>query len=194
VDDVAQFLYLRANGEPAAIRVHAGNVVLAALSTLVSRVSGLAPGILAGSPAGLEDTRENRFELHLHFLALGAVAIAALAAWLLSPLFSADGWLTTLLLLIFAVGVQTTFFELIPLRYFHGRSIFDYNKWVWGALFAVAATVFLQTMLNPDGDFVRAFEQPNMVTLAIVVALFCIFATIVWMYLNRRRAAQSREA
>jgi len=189
VDDIAQYLYLRANGEPATIRVHAGNVVLTAFSTFVSRLSGLAPGILAGSPAGLEDTRQNKLDLHLHFLALGAVAIAALIAWLLSPVFSGDVWLTTLLLLVFAVGVQTTFFELIPLRYFHGRSIFSYNKWLWGLLFAVAATIFLQTMLNPDGEFVKAFDQPNIVALAVIVVVFCLFATAVWFYFNRRKPA-----
>ena len=186
VDDIAQYLFLRVNGEPAVIRVHAANVMLAALSTAVSRLSGLAPGILAGSPAGLEDTRENRFDLHLHFLALGAIAIAALVSWLLTPVVE-DLWLTTLLLLVFAVGVQTVFFELIPLRYFHGRSIFTYNKWLWGALFAVATTIFLQTMLNPDGEFVHAFDQPNMVALAIVVVLFCLFASAVWFYFNRRK-------
>lgn len=189
VDDIAQFLFLRANGEPAEIRVHAGNVVLAAFSTLVSRMSGLAPDILAGSPAGLEETREHRFELHMHFFALGAVAIAAVIAWLLSPVFSGDAWLTTLLLLVFAVGVQTTFFELIPLRYFHGHSIFTYNKLLWGVLFAVAATIFLQTMLNPDGEFVKAFDQPNIVSLAVIVGVFCIFATVVWIYFNRKRTA-----
>ena len=119
------------------------------------------------------------------------VAVAALVAWLLSPLVATDGWLTTLMLLIFAVGVQTLFFELIPLRYFHGRHIFSYNRWLWGALFAIAATVFLQTMLNPDGDFIRAFEQPNMVALAFVVVLFCVASTLVWVYFNSKRKKEA---
>ena len=49
---------------------------------------------------------------------------------------------------------------------------------VCGALFIAV------TMLNPDGDFVKAFDSPNMALLAIVVAMFCVFSVAVWFYFN----------
>jgi hypothetical protein len=185
IDDVSQYLYLRRHGEQAVVRVHPANLVVAAVSTLISRGSGLAPGILAGSPAGLEEVKGGRYETQLHFLALGSVAGFALAGWLAAPLAGDNLWLRTLLLLMFAAGVQTLFFELIPLRYFHGRGIFDFNRGVWAILFILVSALFMQTMLNPDGDFVKAFDSPNIVILSIVVLIFCVFSAAVWLYFNR---------
>jgi hypothetical protein len=176
---------LRRHGEQAALRVHAANLIVAAMSTLISRGSGLAPGILAGSPAGLEEVQSDRYETQLHFLALGSVALSGLIAWLAAPLTGDSLWLRTLLLLIFAAGVQTLFFELIPLHYFHGRGVFDFNRGLWGILFILVSALFMQTMLNPDGEFVKAFESPNMVLLSVVVVLFCVFSAAVWLYFNR---------
>jgi hypothetical protein len=184
-DDVSQYLYLRSHGERAEVRVHPANLLVAAASTLISRGSGLAPGILAGSPAGLEEVEGSRYETQLHFLALGSVALFALAGWFAAPFAGANLWLRTLLLLMFGTGVQTLFFELIPLRYFHGRGIFEFNRGVWAILFILVSALFFQTMLNPDGDFVRAFDSPNIVILSIVVLIFCVFSASVWFYFNR---------
>ena len=185
VDDLSQYFFLRSHGEQAVVRVHAANLLVAAFSTLISRGTGLVPGILAGSPAGLEEAHSERFETRLHFLGLGSMGASALAAWLAAPYAGDNPWLRTLLLLVFGIGVQTLFFELIPLRYFHGRGIFDYNRGVWAILFILVSALFMQTMLNPDGDFVRAFDSPNIVILAIVVLIFCVFSAVVWLYFNR---------
>jgi Lamin Tail Domain len=185
IDDVSQYIYLRSHGEQAALRVHPANLIVVAASTLISRGVGLTPGILAGSPAGLEEVKSGRYETQLHFLALGSVAVFALAGWLAAPFAGDNLWLRTLLLVMFAVGVQTLFFELIPLRYFHGRGIFDFNRGVWAILFILVSALFMQTMLNPDGDFVKAFDSPNIVILSIVVLIFCVFSAAVWLYFNR---------
>ena len=52
-------------------------------------------------------------------------------------------------------------------------------------LFAFFTGVFLQTMLNPDGAFVSAFESSNMVLLSLFVAVYCVVCTIIWFYLKR---------
>lgn len=183
-DDLAQYVFLRRHGESPALRVHAGNAVLALLSALGSRVFQITPGILLGSPAGIEDVRESRLDTYLHFIAMGSVAVVALAAWFFALLASANLFLVTILLLIFAVGVQSLFFEMLPLSQLHGKSIFQFNRLLWLALLAVVGWLFITTMLNPDGEFLGSFNQPDMVTVSVLVALFCLFSTAVWIYFN----------
>ena len=189
IDDVAQYLYLRAHGSDAVIRVHGGNFLVAIVSALFSRFSGLTPGLLFGNPAGIEEVSDPEFELPSHLLALGAMGGAALLAWLLSPFVGAETWLRTVLLLIFAVGIQSVFFEMLPIKYLHGRGIYEFNRWVWVAAFALVTTIFFQTMLNPDGDFIRAFQQSNVITLSIIVIVFCVGTSALWFYLNRPQKA-----
>jgi type III secretory pathway component EscS len=193
IDDIAQYVYLRLHDSESVIRIHGGNLVLVLLTTLFSRFSGLVPGLLVGSPAGIEDVQDPDFEIKSHLLGVGSLIAVSAGAWLLSPLFDADAWFKTLFLLIFAAGVQTLFFEMLPLKYLHGQGVFQFNRTLWLVLFIAAATVFLQTMLNPDGAFVAAFESPNMVLLSIVVIAFCIFSTAVWFYLQRLEKLQAAE-
>ncbi|HEY6042075.1 MAG TPA: lamin tail domain-containing protein [Anaerolineae bacterium] len=186
IDDIAQFVFLRRTGENATLRVHAANLALAGLSTGVSKFVGLAPGFIFGSPAGIEEVESRKHDYTLHLIAIAATGLAALAAWLVSPLVLSSQWLTTVMLLTFGAGVQTIFFEMLPIRSLHGRSIFETNKIVWAALFVLVTAIFMQTMLNPDGSFLSAFESGNMVTLAVGVGLFCLFTAIVWLYFARR--------
>ena len=194
IDDIALYLYLRLHGSDSAIRIHSGNIVLVLATTLFSRFSALTPGLLVGTPAGIEEVKDPDFETKSHLLAMGATAFVAIVAWALAPLISADAWFKTLFLLIFAAGVQTLFFEMIPLKYLHGRGVFQFNRLLWLVLFVVTTTVFMQTMLNPDGAFVSAFDSPNMVVLSVVVIVFCIFSTAVWFYLQRLEKVQAAKA
>jgi hypothetical protein len=193
IDDIAQYIYLRLHDSDSTVRIHSGNLILVLFTTLFSRFSGLVPGLLVGSPAGIEDVEDEDFEIKSHLLGIGSIIAVSAGAWLLSPLFDADAWFKTLFLLIFAAGVQTLFFEMLPLKYLHGEGVYQFNRVLWLGLFIVAATVFLQTMLNPDGAFVSAFESPNMVLLSIVVVAFCIFSTAVWFYLQRLEKLETAE-
>jgi hypothetical protein len=190
IDDIAQYIYLRANGLKGTIRLHGGNLTLSIVSALFSRISGVTPGLLFGNPAGLEDVDDPRFEMPSHFIAMGAMGAVAILGWLLSSLFDTETWFHTTLLLVFALGVQSVFFEMLPLKYMHGKGIFQYNRWLWIGLFAIITTIFFQTMLNPDGDFVRAFQQTNMVILALIVIVFCFISSGLWFYFQQREKAQ----
>lgn len=190
-DDLATLLYLRQRGMTGSIRVHSGNIIIVVLSTLFSRVSGLVPGLILGSPAGIEDVPDENPGARLDYLAIGATAFVALVAWLLAPVFQNDAWLNTVFLLIFAAGVQTVFFEMLPVSYLRGKAIFQANRVAWFVISAIAITVFLQTMLNPEGAFVSAFNSSNMVWLAILVAAFCCFSTLVWFYFQRLKPTAS---
>ncbi|MBI5300968.1 MAG: lamin tail domain-containing protein [Chloroflexi bacterium] len=192
IDDLAQYAYLRRRGSRGTIRLHGGNLLLSILSAMFSRFSGLTPGLLFGNPAGIEDVDDPHFEIPSHFIALGAMGILAIAAWLLTPLIDEGAWLHTTLLLIFALGVQSVFFEMLPIKYLHGKGIFQYNRWLWVILFALTTTVFFQTMLNPNGDFVHAFQQSNMIVLSLTVIGFCILSAGLWYYFQRVQKATAQ--
>jgi hypothetical protein len=184
-DDLISYGVLRSRGGNGVIRMHSGNFLVVVCSTLFSRLSGLVPGLVLGSPAGIEEVSDPGVGKYLDVLGIVATALVALAAWFLAPMFSDNAWLNTVCLLIFAAGVQTAFFEMMPIGYLHGKGIFEFNRLLWLSLFAVIAAIFLQTMLNPDGAFVSAFNSPNMVVLSIGVLVFCLFCAGMWFYLQR---------
>lgn len=185
-DDLAQLAYLRRKGESGVVKIHTGNTLLAMVTMMISRGFGLAPGILAGSPAGIEGVRDSRHEVRSHIWGLWGIGALAGVAWLLSGVTSDSSLLTTILLLIFANGVQNIFFELVPLRFLHGKSIYQADRKLWLAMFGISTFVFLQTMLNPDGAFISAFIGANMAALTFWVVAFCLLCVLIWLYFQRR--------
>ena len=185
VDDITSYVILRWRGGNGIIRMHSGNFLVVLFSTLFSRVTGIVPGLILGSPAGIEEVTDPGVGKYLDLLAILSTVVVTFAAWFVAPMFGADAWFNTVFLLIFAAGVQITFFEMMPLNYLHGKGIFRLNRLVWLILFAFTAAVFLQTMLNPNGAFISAFNSPNIVILSIIVTVFCVFCAGVWFYLQQ---------
>ncbi len=191
IDDIAIVIYSRRYGGQASVSVNGANAGLAMASMVLSRFVGLAPGIVFGS-AGSARGELKGHPATLATLGLVAVGITALLGWAVSALIpqtpGADMWLATLFLLIFAVGIQTLFFELVPVYGNMGRDFFAHNKLLWGVFFTVVLFLFIQTQLNPEGEFVQAFNQRNMMMLIIVVAVFCVISAGLWFYFwNRER-------
>lgn len=191
LDDIAKLLYLRRVGAKASVRVHNANLVVAALLVLISRGASLQPGILAVGPGGLEgEEKGDRFRLNLAG-ALG-YGIPALVAWLLLIPFAPQGgsgttlWLGTVLSLIFAIGLQSVLFELIPIPGLYGEAIFHKSRLLWFVLIGFFGFLFVQTQLNPDGEFLGAFNKPNIVWLTIFTLAFCLFSAAFWYYFQRR--------
>jgi hypothetical protein len=186
IDDFTIWVFLKRRGVNSTVRMHSGNFFLVLGSTMFSRWTGLVPGLLLGSPAGLEQVDDDSAVTpHTSLFAIVIVTVVAVAAWLLAPLFVDDVWLNTLLLLVFAAGIQTAFFEMLPVGFLHGRNIFQVNRVIWVIMFGVLGAIFLQTMLNPEGSFINAFQSQNMVLLAFLVTLFCIASTVIWIYFRR---------
>ena len=190
-DDLATFIYLRSRGAGGEIRFHSSNFLLGILSTFVSRITGLVPGLLLGSPAGIQDVPDEHSGPHLDILAIVTTTILGIVTWIILPAFESDPWLKTLLLLMFAASVQTVFFEMLPISYLRGKGIFKFSRVLWVILFAIATAAFLQTMLNPDGAFLSAFQSTNMKLLSLFVVGYCVFCTLVWFSLTR--LARQRE-
>jgi hypothetical protein len=191
IDDVAIVAYSRRNGGGGEIGLNGGNFVIALGSMIVSRFAGLAPGIIFGSAGSAKGDLRGHPVTH-SVLGLGAVAVVALGAWIISSFIpqtpGANLWLATLVVLIFAVGIQTLFFELVPVRGNMGSEIFREHKTWWILGFALITFLFVQTQLNPNGDLVGAFNQPNMLMLIGATIVFCVISGGLWFYFwNRDR-------
>ncbi len=157
---------------------------------LVSRIGALSPGVLAVGPGGFEG-EERGEKHHLSLVGASGLVLPALAAWLLLTFIpkASSGtplWLATVLSLTFAIGLQSVFFEMIPLKGLYGEAIFHRNRILWFGLFVLFAFLFVQTQLNPDGDFVRSFSKPNILGLVLFVLAFGAFSLGVWLYFRRR--------
>ncbi len=184
IDDLAIYFYLRAKGGGAAVRLHSSNLLMVILTTVFSRMTELVPGLLLGSPAGIEDVPEELNGPHLDILAIVVTTVTGLAAWTLSSL-AVDPWLNTIFVLTFGAGIQTAFFEMLPLSYLRGKSIFKFNPFVWLVLFVGTTALFFQTMLNPDGPFLSAFLSANMMVLSVFTVLYCAVCAMIWFFLTR---------
>lgn len=194
-DDIFKLVYVRRLGARAAVTVHSGNLVIAALMLIVSRVGSLSPGILSVGPGGLEG-EEKGDPLVVSVIGAMGYALPAIVAWLLLLTLPTQGvtgptlWIATVLALIFAIGLQSVFFEMIPIPGLYGKAILDRSRILWIVLFALFAFLFLQTQLNPEGSFVGAFNKPNMQAVLVFVLGFCAFSAAVWFFFWRRDIAR----
>ncbi len=184
-DDIATHLYLRLRGHKTHVRVHSGNFLLVIISTFISRVTGFVPGVMLGSPAGIEDIPEDQNGPHLDIIAVIATALVGALAWWLLPMASYDPWLKTLLVLVFATGVQTVFFEMIPFTYLRGKGIYKMSRVLWVLMFGSITAIFLQTMVNPHGAYLSAFESKNMLLLTLATLAYCLLCAFIWLILTR---------
>ncbi|MCL5950770.1 MAG: hypothetical protein M1132_03455, partial [Chloroflexi bacterium] len=191
----AQQLVLRTNGNQADRPIGIGHILLVLATTVLSRLAGLVPGILLAGPTRLEQNPD--IQVKLDRMAVGAMILVGLAAWVVAPLVDTDAWFKTVALLTFATAVQTLFLQMLPLKNLHGRSLFESSRPAWFVLFILIALVLLETMLNPDGSFIAAFQSPTMLLLALAAVAFSITSVILTLYAHRQRPVnrwQSRDA
>ena len=189
IDDIAVVLYSRSQGGGGSIGINGGNFGVALGSMIFSRFAGLAPGVVFGSAASAKGELKGD-EDRQNLLGLLATGIAALIAWLASAFIpqtpGADLWLSTLVILVFAVGLQTLFFELVPLTGTMGNELFNRHRILWFAVFVGVTFLFLQTQLNPNGLIAGMLQQSNMVTFVLIVGIFCLISGGLWLYFALR--------
>jgi hypothetical protein len=198
-DDIVQWAAARHWKLPSRLTVRPGNLFIVVASTAFSRVFGILPGIMFGTPEAFDideaALKNRRTENALLRIAAGILFLILFAVWLPTTftalLLRANlpefflvliGGLESFLLLIFAVTVQNIFLQMLALRNTFGQALARWNKPVWAISFLAATFLFLHTLLNPRGDLSKALTSTNMLFFLITIFLFLVFTVFVWMF------------
>ena len=206
-DDIAEWNTARRWKLPTRISIRPGNLVLALVSMLFSRTLVLTPGVMFGMPEAFEidpDSLNSQRRNRLLTLAAGVMLAILLGSWLptiLSTLAlkAAAGLpaqvqpfvlgpvaaLQSLLLLIFAVTVQNLFLHMLALPETIGEMIKGRSRIAWFFALLLASYIYLQTLLNPNGDLEHSLLTSNIRAFIGTIGLFLVFALISSAVLRR---------
>ncbi len=204
-DDFMQWRTIRKWGMDADLSIRPAYVLIAALSTTVSRVLSLVPGLMFGQPKALdfnEETLEAKKQTRFYNVAAITFIVIGLVAWLPTILTSylqkqnltstavnLIGGLEAFLLIIFAVVLENIFIQIIGFANGFGQVLRKKNRWLWfGGILAVGF-IFFHTLLNPRGDLARAFQESNLWILLIISTVFVIVTITLWVITHRAKRA-----
>ena len=192
----------------AKVALYPGQIFIAFISLLISRLLVFKPGLMLGAPGGLampEGEPDPKQKLKLSVVSLVAIAVLGGAAWIivfLMPAFSQQRWAQGFFqtapgvaswiqdwgLAAFAMAGQRIFFELLPLPSSTGREILRKNLIAWGIPFLVALFIFMHTQINKQRNVMDLTPQVY-ITLAIAI----ILGGAAQIY-NLRQSAKDRKA
>jgi hypothetical protein len=206
-DDIVQWNTARRWLLPTRITIRPGNLLLAVISTLFSRMLGLLPVIMFGIPEAFEidpESHDQNHENRLLGLAAGILLAILAVSWLPTILTSllltagytlSAGWqpfvviplsaLQSLLLLIFAVTVQNLFLHMLALPETIGEMIKGWNRIVWILVLLGATFVYLQFLLNPTGDLAHSLQTSNVRAFLVTVGVFTLFTMLATLLIRR---------
>ena len=149
------------------MRVLIGSVVIAAVCVLITRLLNLEPPYLYGLIAVYVFEKElvGRAAGRLTAAAAALVLFISLAAWAVdAPLhttLAGEASPSPLLLIvdagllaIFATGLGSLAFGLLPLPFLPGRDLFAWNRGAWLLLFGCGVFCFVAVLLAPNSGYV----------------------------------------
>ena len=194
LDDILQWRVIRKWGAIGEFTARPTNVFLTLISTAVSRILSLVPGLMFGSPEALKVDEASLSSQQKHILmriSMFTYLGVGLLAWLPTEFMDAPpdtilGGLQATLLVIYAAALENTFVQLIGLTDGLGTRMRAWNKWVWVATLGIIAFWFLHTLLDPTGNFMKDLQKGN-VPLFIEVTISFVAITVLLKFLQRFR-------
>ncbi len=174
---------------PGRFRANVGGFAVAVVCVLLSRELQLNPGYLYGVPlvlliaSSLLKEREGFFE----FLGILWIMLLAGVVWIVTPALSAYPVLFDLCCVLFVLLAEDAFFELLPLPYLAGGTIFQWNKALWFLQFVAVMFFLLHTLFNPQGTIVNLVESPPAAATFLLLGCYAIGVFLLWAYLVLRK-------
>jgi hypothetical protein len=186
-------------GLRAGVKVYTLALAIAAGCVLISRVVDFQPGFLYGFVASYtllaRAAPDRRQSGQIVFLpAVGLLAFSVIAWLLVIPLREvsegSDTWWVVLpegaAVAVFVAGLQGVFFNMIPLTFFDGAKMAEWNRWVWFALFGVAGFLFWHVLLNKEGAYLGALPDKRVITALSLLSFYSVVSLTTWAYFRRR--------
>jgi hypothetical protein len=192
-------LYHRKRHGSAALALHAlpAGLAIAALSVLVSRLTGFEPGYLYGVIAGVIIARdlpkhERGHVVGLTTISVLTVSIAAWFAWV--PVSQAAGsagagfaivLLDDLLAAIFVSGLVGTVIGMLPLQFLPGWTLKQWRREAWAAAFVVSSFLLVVVLLMSHTG--RRSSTPLVTTIVLFVVFGGLSVGLREVFAQRRR-------
>jgi hypothetical protein len=199
--DVAQRQVARIWRRTSRFGVYPANLTIAIFTTAFSRLTHLTPGIMFGTPGGVDvdkgDDQPRFRDAVLALTTLSVIFVFGVLGWGITEVLRAAGDKTlsgsqlefsaplaqlglALGLALFVVAIETAFFEMVPMSMTMGTQIFRWNPIVWVAGFLPVFFVFSHTLLNPEGKYLQAFEETPVVMLTIGAVILLMLLIGLW--------------
>ena len=178
------------------LQVQPLTIFIAVVCVVLSRIADFQPGYLYGLVIGFEFARSLpvRQEGRSHALTAVVMLVVALSAWMLLPLAEtatasiplAQTAVAAALATIFIAGLEGMLFELVPVRFLRGQSVFAWRRAAWATLFLAAAFSFVHILLTPKSGFLGSTQTSPLLAAVILFAGFGLFSVGFWAYFRYR--------
>jgi len=183
-------------------RILPGAILLTAATVLLSRLFGVAPGLLFGLVLGIQLARELRQDQSGRLAAFVITVLLGfgIGAWLLygasvslgstEPNFAELLWRETLVA-ITVESLSSLVIAMIPIMFMDGRDIWRWSKLVWAALAAVSIVVFVIIILPLPASWAET-SGPLAQTVVLFVG-FMVLTAVIWAVFRWITAREERE-
>ena len=201
------WLTRRRLGLSAGVRLYPASIAIAVASVALCRAVGFQPGIVFGFIASsvllvpaTVSKRDSGSVLIWPALALLAVS---LGAWLLvAPLRDLSAGHSGILaalpesiaVAIFIVGMEGLFCTMIPLRFMDGKRLWDWNKWVWLAVFVSVSFLFFHILFYREEAYFDALRNTKVIGAGAVFVAYLLVTFGTWGFFSIRNRGEGGEA
>lgn len=195
------WLTRRRLGLQAGVRLYPASIMIAVVSVALCRAVGFQPGIVFGFiassvllvPANV--TKKDSGSV-LIWPALSLLAVS-LGAWMLvGPLRDLgeghDGILAALpesiAVAVFIVGMEGLFCTMVPLKFMDGKRLWDWNKWVWLAVYVSVAYLFFHILFYQEEAYFDALRNTKVIGAGAIFGAYLLVTFGTWgFFLVRNR-------
>jgi hypothetical protein len=87
---------------------------------------------------------------------------------------------------IFIGGLEGLLFELVPLRFLRGETVWAWHRAAWAILFLAAAFTFVHILLTPATGYLGSTRTSPLLAAVILFVAFGVFSVSFWAYFRYR--------
>jgi hypothetical protein len=182
----------RAFGARGSLELEPLGILIAIASVLLTRITSLHPGIVLGVIAGAvvsaPDTREQG-KVVLGAM-VGMLVMSMVALLLVEPLRSVSNssseWYAvipeTVAVTLFVGGVEGLLFNLLPLEFMEGRTVWRWSRRAWLLLTLTVVFVFFHVVVNRTDSYTSVAEATGVRALFAIAVVCVLLASAFWLF------------